>query len=541
MLTVNRFPVLLTLLLVPLGALAAAPAAQAQFNIPGLKIPGLKIPGLPQPKMPDINLPGPEMLTKQEEPVTTNIKDVRGEAFVLDSYSPVQVKPLSSLKRGPGGGWLLRPGLYSGDVRSYCLHAGTYGPTRGEGYLYAPLKGKRSGIIRKILHNSADHPDLSQSDVQTLIWALESRTKFSDLSPGYQRTASTLLSPEDILELNGSSLDYITEQYQDQVFGKVTDTLRPILQVQNQLRGLLTQADAPFEQLERVAVLNGDPPKDKNSREIPAGRWCLHPGGYFVRYLPSTYSHTTLYVYVPERFILKRDARGRIISVKNAQGFGVETSYDDTIPSLDTSTQEMKAYHFSSIRLIVPDATTPSGKLVKVYKNVGWTYVGYPTTRTIQVSSNAAYPGSVSRLNEELQWLRQMDSFQSDFQPNLGRKRPGRRSGADCFDLVSYRLGIEDALRQVGVYPPVAGGVSFVPIFDLLYNAWQWEIGPWVFDTPDSPADPGQGDPGQGDPGQTDPGQTEPEYDPSGDVATPGDTGRQRLGQSLLPYETSAN
>lgn len=533
MLTVNRFPALLTLLLVSLEA----PAAQAQF-----KIPGLKIPGLPQPKMPDLNLPGPEMLTKQEEPVSTNIKDIRGEAFALDSYNPAQGKPLSSLKRGPHGGWLLKPGLYSGEVRSYCLHAGTYGPTRGDGYLYAPLKGKRSSIIRKILHNSADHPDLPQSDVQSLIWALESRTKFSELPQSLQTTASALLSQEDILELNGASLDYITQQYQDKVFGKMTDTLRPIYEAQNSLRGLLTQANVPFDQLERVAVLSGDPPKDKNSRDIPAGRWSLHPGGYFVRYVPSTYSRTTLFVYVPERFTLKRDSRGRIISVKNAQGFGVETEYDDTIPQLSTSTQQLTGYHFSSIRLIVPDASAPAGKLVKVYKNVGWTYVGLPTTRNIQVGSNPAYLGSVSRLNEELQWLRQMDSFQSDF----GRKRPGRHSGADCFDLVSYRLGLEDALRQVGVYPTGAGGVSFTPIFDILYNAWQWESGPWGFDTPDSPNDPGQGDPGQPnpgqpDPGQPDPGQIDPEYDPSGDVATPGDTGRQRLGQSAVPYGLGTN
>lgn len=513
MLTVNRFPALLTLLLISLGA----PAAQAQF-----KIPGLKIPGLPQPKLPDLNLPGPEMLTKQEEPVSTNVKDIRGEAFALDGYSPDHGKPLSSLKRGPGGGWLLKPGLYSGDVRSYCLHAGTYGPTRGDGYLYAPLKGKRSGLIRKILHNSAEHPDLSQQDVQSLIWALESRTKFSDLSQNLQTTASTLLSPEDILELNGASLDFITQQYQDKVFGKMTDTLRPIYEAQNSLRGLLTQADTPYEQLERVAVLSGDPPKDKNSREIPAGRWCLHPGGYFVRYIPHSYSETTLFVSMPERFTIKRDTRGRIISVKNADGSGVETEYDDTIPQLSTSTQEMTAYHFSSIRLIVPDASAPAGKLVKVYKNVGWTYVGLPSTRTVQVGSNAAYLGSVSRLNEELQWLRQMDSFQSDF----GRKRPGKHSGADCFDLVSYRLGIEDALRQVGVYPTGAGGVSYAPIFDLLYNAWQGKIGPWVFDTPDSP---------------TDPQSTDTEYDPSGDVATPGDTGRQRLGQSAVPYNLGMN
>ena len=529
MLTV-RFPSALTLLLVPLGAIVAAPAAQAQFKIPGLKIPGVKIPGVSQPKLPDVGLPSPEMLIKQEEPISTNIKDIRGEAFALDSYNPAQGQPLSSLRRGPHGGWLLKPGLYSGEVRSYCLHAGTYGPTRGDGYLYAPLKGRRSGMIREILHNSADHPDLPQHDVQSLIWALESRTKFSELSPDLQRTASALLSPQDILELNGASLDYITDQYQDKVFGRMTDTLRPIYEAQNRLRGLLTQADAPFEQLERVAVLSGDPPKDKNSRDIPSGRWSLHPGGYFVRYLPSSYSQTRLFVYMPERFTLKRDSRGRIISVKNAQGFGVETDYDDTIPSLSTSAQELKGWRFSSIRLIVPDAAAPSGKLVKVYKNVGWTYVGLPATRTVQVGSNPAYLGSVSRLNEELQWLRQMDSFQSDY----SRRRPGRGSQADCFDLASYRLAIEEALRQVGVYPAPSGGVSFAPIFDLLFHAWQWEIGPWADDTLDNSDSPA-------DPAQDAPAQDAPEYDPSGDVATPGDTGRQRLGQSLLPYDLSGN
>ena len=126
---INRSkPARALLLTLTLWAAAFTPA-QAQFRIPGLKlpdIPGVKIPGLPE-----LNIPGPETLFKEEEPVTTSIKDVRGEVPYLDAYAPKRFRPLSSLRRGPNGGWLLQPGLYSGDIRTYCLHAGTYGPTRG--------------------------------------------------------------------------------------------------------------------------------------------------------------------------------------------------------------------------------------------------------------------------------------------------------------------------------------------------------------------------------------------------------------------------
>ena len=109
---INRSkPARALLLTLTLWAAAFTPA-QAQFRIPGLKlpdIPGVKIPGLPE-----LNIPGPETLFKEEEPVTTSIKDVRGEVPYLDAYAPKRFRPLSSLRRGPNGGWLLQPTLQRG-------------------------------------------------------------------------------------------------------------------------------------------------------------------------------------------------------------------------------------------------------------------------------------------------------------------------------------------------------------------------------------------------------------------------------------------
>ncbi len=496
------YKALVTLSAIISGAAFAFPA-HAQFNIPGLSIPG----------MPQVNIPGMETLFKGEEAISTGIKDARGELNYLDSYSPSVYKPLTALGRGPGGGWRLQPGLYGGDIRTYCLHAGTYGPTRGDGYLYAPLKGKRRGIIRKILHNSADHPDLPQHDIQSLIWAIEARSKFDTLPADLQRTASTLLSPQEILELNGASLDYMTDEMKEQAFGKLSDSVRPIYEAQNSLRGLFTSATVPFDQLERVAVLTGNPPKGKNSRDIPGGRWNLHPGGYFVRYLPTTYSRTTLQLYVPERFVIKRDLKGRVLSVLDPQGNGVETDYDDAMPPLTTTDRNLTGYAFAAIRLI------KNGKSIHECRRMGWTFVGSPKDRKVRCDGATGYGGSAARLGSLLDLIRQMDDYKkANPKPKTGWGNP-----ADTIDLASYRRGIEDALQDCdAALAPASDVLLFEPqLYEILIHAWQSADCGWADGPPDGPlpTDPGDG-----------------EYDPSDDVATPGDTGRQRLGQSCVPF-----
>ena len=38
----------------------------------------------------------------------------------------------------------------------------------------------------------------------------------------------------------------------------------------------------------------------EGSREVPSGRWSLHPDGYYVRYLPVSYTNTVTQIWVPQ-------------------------------------------------------------------------------------------------------------------------------------------------------------------------------------------------------------------------------------------------
>jgi hypothetical protein len=73
-----------------------------------------------------------------------------------------------------------------------------------------------------------------------------------------------------------------------------------VLRAESELRGMLRSTTATFDDMERVAVLAGLAPRGDGSRDIPMGRWSLHPDGYYVRYLPSGYSSTRIEVWVPD-------------------------------------------------------------------------------------------------------------------------------------------------------------------------------------------------------------------------------------------------
>ena len=73
-----------------------------------------------------------------------------------------------------------------------------------------------------------------------------------------------------------------------------------VFQAEARLRQLFARADTPYAELERVAVLLGDPEPDAGSREVPRGRWSYHPDGYFIRFFPRGYNQTLVQVHVPE-------------------------------------------------------------------------------------------------------------------------------------------------------------------------------------------------------------------------------------------------
>src|SRR2546428_1745196 len=145
-----------SLLLVSSGLLALLPLfaidSGAQFRLPK-KLP--KIPGLEK-------IPGLDKILGNEPPITTSLADALTEVAFLDNFTPEFPLPLGTAPRTKEGEYKLRPGAYRYEAQSYCLHAGTHAPGRGEGYLYAPLRGPRAPIIRNLLRRSVQHPEIHQ-------------------------------------------------------------------------------------------------------------------------------------------------------------------------------------------------------------------------------------------------------------------------------------------------------------------------------------------------------------------------------------------
>jgi hypothetical protein len=237
----------------------------------------------------------------RDHPITTSLPDARWAVDSLDNFTPRESKrSMLQLQRTPNGGFVLQPGYYEMHTQSYCLKAGTHGPGGGDGYLYAPTSGPAEDAVTTILRNSVNHPQIRQSDVQTLLWAIIARAKFEDLSTEHKATASRLLTPRQLAALNRTALDLVPGPAMEAAMSRVPPLVRQVFQAEAQLRQMLTTPGTSFQQLEAAAVLAGMAPMGEGSRAVPSGRWNLHPDGYYVRYIPQGYSHTVTQIWVPQ-------------------------------------------------------------------------------------------------------------------------------------------------------------------------------------------------------------------------------------------------
>lgn len=132
-----------------------------------------------------------------------------------------------------------------------------------------------------------------------MLWAILSDAKLRDLSPEIQLAASRLLSPEELLKLSGYGVDEMGRQASQEIYQRAPLAVRRILEIEGRMRHMLTRSSASFRELERIAVLGGEPELGEGSLGIPWGRWSAHPGGFYVRYLPSGYDRTRIQVYLP--------------------------------------------------------------------------------------------------------------------------------------------------------------------------------------------------------------------------------------------------
>jgi hypothetical protein len=234
-------------------------------------------------------------------PITTSLADATWAVDSLDNFVPREEKrSMQTLQRTPNGGYVLQPGYYELHAQSYCLKAGTHGPGGGEGYLYAPPKGPAEEAVMTIVRNSVQHPEIEQRDIQVLLWAIIARAKFEDLPTEMKATAARLLTPRQLAALNRDALDLIPGPALSAAMAQVPPLVRQVLEAEAQLRQMVTDPAASFADMERVAVLAGMVGVGEGSREVASGRWSLHPEGYYVRYLPVSYTNTVTEIWVPQ-------------------------------------------------------------------------------------------------------------------------------------------------------------------------------------------------------------------------------------------------
>lgn len=491
------------------------------------------------PKLPDVSgeildkIPGTDEILKSKPPITTSIADAKTEVSFLDDFDSEYLIPMNALPQSSDGAFVLEyPGLYALDVESYCLKAGAYAPTKGDGHLYAPLLGPTAGIVQHIIQKSYAHPEIPQRDIQVLLWAIIARTKISDMSQEKQMTAAKLLTPQELFELNGGALGLVPENERAKAFDKVPEQVRAVLEAEAQLREKLTTGQDNYEELEQVAVRFGVAPKGEGSREIPRGRWSYHPDGYFIRLIPDGYTQTEISLYVPEPFTIERDELNRIILIADHKGNCIETEYDETVaPLVVSGDKNVRGYAFSKVRfirrLIVPPEVVMD--LTFDLENTGWTFVGNASGKG-NAGSSVRYAGAQERYNEAYTLKQQIEILDKQLKP--------KDDMGELLDIGNFIMALEHAV-QITRTKKVAWANEHV---HFARKAWQYAFskrqGKYVW---------GSASPPESEQGWlrnvlnrmeavihrvafADPGSTgKPSFDPGGGLAPPGNTGGQRI------------
>ena len=235
-----------------------------------------------------------------DAPISTGLSDARWGDESKDGFTPSESpSELTTLPRTVNGGFVLQSGYYTMDVQSYCLMAGTHGPGAGDGYLYAPVKGAAADAVVSIVRQSVRQSDIEQEDIQALLWAVVARAKFEDLAPQLKATASRLLTAREIASLNRNALDVLSGNALTDALGGVPEPLRLVAEADAKLRQMVTNPGLQYEDMEEVAFLAGPAPIGSGSRQVPEGRWSIHPDGYYIRFTPAGYKTMRIEIWVP--------------------------------------------------------------------------------------------------------------------------------------------------------------------------------------------------------------------------------------------------
>ncbi|MEN0056416.1 MAG: hypothetical protein AAGC65_22240 [Mucilaginibacter sp.] len=241
-------------------------------------------------------------ILKQPQAISTSFKDVDKTGSKPPSFMEGKTpEPLYLLPKTPEGAYKLCAGFYEMTNKSYCLHAGTRGPSTGDGYMLAPVIGPKRDVVILILKHAETHADVKQRSIQVLLWAIIARTRFVDMGNDIKLTATKLLSTNELLMLEGGALGVLPASVMDKAKDQLPAAAQSIFEAENNIRRLAASGNASYEDMEKYAMLAGLAPQP--DPEVPSGIWSLHPDGYYIRFVPHGYQRTTVQIYVPQELI----------------------------------------------------------------------------------------------------------------------------------------------------------------------------------------------------------------------------------------------
>ena len=258
---------------------------------------------------------GIDKLFKKPAAITTSFENVNKDGSKMPNFFKLEAaQPLYLLPKAPTGGFILCAGYYEMTNKSYCLHAGTFAPSKGDGYMYAPTNGSKKEIVTAILKSAENHPEIDQHKIQILLWAIIAKTKFIDFSTEVKLTAVTLLTKKQLTQLEDGALGFLPDDIINQANLKLPESVQTVFEAENNIRGLITSGNYTYQEMEKYAILAGmAPPRT----DYPSGIWTLHPDGYYIRYIPSGYSITKVQIYVPKELIISLNGKSLIYDATN--------------------------------------------------------------------------------------------------------------------------------------------------------------------------------------------------------------------------------
>jgi hypothetical protein len=273
----------------------------AQFKVKNLLKKAEKV------SLPEISL------FKQQEPITTSFKDVDATGSLDPSFgNNEKYLPFDTLDFCPDG-FVLQPGFFEATLQSFCIRAGTPSPTKGDGYMNAPLQGPMAEIVNHILWNYPFYPKVTQREVQVLLWTIIAKTPYDDYSNGAKETVNILLSANDIKKLKkaGTQAEIRDEIFNSEII-KMPKGLQAILKAENGIRKLAKNGSNDYAAYERMAIAGGIVPDNK--QVVSKGRWTyIKDKNYYIRYFPKGYKEIWVQLYVPERKSLIQTGHGPFI------------------------------------------------------------------------------------------------------------------------------------------------------------------------------------------------------------------------------------